>query len=36
MVEGIKIEKQQRATVEVIMADGTVMSGLRHTPIGDL
>ena len=30
----IKINDQMRETVEVIMTDGTVMSGPRHTPVG--
>jgi uridine kinase len=35
MGNDIRIEQQTRATVEVIMMDGTVMSGPRHTPIGE-
>jgi len=31
----IKIDKNMRDTVEVIMADGTVMSGPRYAPIGE-
>jgi len=31
----IKFEPGMRATVEVIFKDGTVMSGPRHTPIGE-
>jgi uridine kinase len=31
----IKIEQKMRDTVEVIMADGTVMSGPRHAPVGE-
>jgi uridine kinase len=34
MNEEIKIEQKMRDYVEVIMADGTVLSGLRHTPVG--
>jgi uridine kinase len=34
MNENIKIKGKMRADVEVIMADGTVMSGPRHTPVG--
>lgn len=35
MSEKIKIEPKIRDDVEVILTDGTVMSGPRHTPIGD-
>lgn len=31
----IKIDERMRKTVEVLLEDGTVMSGPRHTPIGD-
>lgn len=31
----IKIHKKMRDNVEVILSDGTVMSGPRHTPVGD-
>ena len=30
----IQINDQMRESVEVIMTDGTVMSGPRHTPVG--
>ena len=35
MNEDIRIEQKMRETVEVILTDGTVMTGPRHTPIGD-
>jgi len=35
MDKAIKINKKMRETVEVIVDDGTVMSGPRHTPIGE-
>jgi uridine kinase len=35
MTVEIKIEEKKRETVEVIMADGTVMSGPRHASVGD-
>jgi uridine kinase len=35
MEKKIQIDEKMRATVEVILADGTVMSGPRHTPIGE-
>ncbi|MDY6845825.1 MAG: nucleoside kinase [Chloroflexota bacterium] len=35
MDKEIKINKKMRETVEVIVDDGTVMSGPRHTPIGN-
>jgi len=35
MSKEIKINKKMRDTVEVIVDDGTVMSGPRHTPIGE-
>jgi len=31
----IQINKEERSTVEVIMADGTVLNGPRNTPIGE-
>ncbi len=31
----IQINEKERATIEVILADGTVMSGPRHTPVGE-
>jgi len=31
----IKINKQKRDTVEVVMDDGTILSGPRHTPVGE-
>lgn len=35
MSADIKIEEVMRETVEIIFKDGTVMSGPRHTPVGD-
>ncbi|KUK97889.1 MAG: Phosphoribulokinase/uridine kinase family protein [Anaerolineaceae bacterium 46_22] len=35
MNKAIKINEKMRDTVEVIVDDGTVMSGPRHTPIGE-
>ncbi len=35
MVEKIQINEEKRDTVEVVMADGTVMSGPRDTPVGE-
>ncbi|MDF1519422.1 MAG: nucleoside kinase [Brevefilum sp.] len=35
MDKAIKINEKMRDTVEVIVDDGTVMSGPRYTPIGD-
>lgn len=35
MSEQVKIEQQMRADIEVVFTDGTVMSGPRHTPIGE-
>jgi len=35
MTQDIQIQEKMRDTVEVIMPDGTVMSGPRHTQIGD-
>jgi uridine kinase len=35
MDKAIKINEKMRDTVEVIVDDGTVMSGPRHTPIGE-
>ncbi len=35
MVEKIQVKDIQRETVEVVMDDGTIMWGPRHTPIGE-
>jgi uridine kinase len=35
MVEKIEVKEKMRDTVEVLMTDGTVMSGPRHTRVGD-
>lgn len=35
MVEKIQIKDKQRETVEIVMDDGTIMCGPRHTPIGE-
>jgi uridine kinase len=35
MESKIQINEKKRDTVEVIMADGTVLSGPRHTPVGE-
>lgn len=35
MTNKIKFHEVMRDTVEVLMEDGTIMSGPRHTPIGD-
>src|SRR6056297_2587641 len=35
MEDKIQIKERKRETVEVILSDGTVMSGPRHTPVGE-
>jgi len=35
MEDKIQIKEKKRDTVEVIMSDGTVMNGPRHTPVGE-
>lgn len=35
MSDKVKIKQQMRDDVEVIFTDGTIMSGPRHTPIGE-
>ena len=35
MEDKIQIKEKMRETVEVILSDGTVMSGPRHTPVGE-
>ena len=35
MHDQIKIESKMRDEVEVVLSDGTVMSGPRHTPVGE-
>ena len=35
MDDKIQIKEKKRDTVEVIISDGTVMSGPRHTPVGE-
>lgn len=35
MENKIKFNKEMRKTIEVIMDDGTIMSGPRYTPVGD-
>ena len=32
---GIQIDEKKRDSVEVVMADGTILSGPRYTPVGD-
>ena len=35
MSNEIRINEKMRDTVEVILEDGTIMSGPRHTPVGE-
>jgi uridine kinase len=35
MSKEIRINKKMRDTIEVILEDGTIMSGPRHTPVGE-